>query len=178
VAPQNAPVPPGTLSPSGTPVNPDGGYQNPDGSHDWMPGYGPKMSFGGQETRTGKAPSAPDPGQPDAVAPRGTPEWRAAYAAHDAWIKSQLDAGLHLADLGLTPTRGGGLSAYMRYGSYQPGGGAEGAAPTTAAPANTNAPPVAGAGGGLPGTSNQMQYGASNGSIQALLQLLGQSQGQ
>jgi len=168
------------MSPSGTPVNPDGGYVNPDGSHDWMPGYGPQMSFGGQEIRTGRAPTAPDPGSGDALgAARGTPQYRQAEAAHQAWIKSQLDSGLHLADLGLTPTRGGGLSSYMQFGGYQPSGG--GAASASPAPAAPGAPPVAGSGGylGAPGQAQQMSYGGSTNPLQAaIMQLLGQSQGQ
>lgn len=186
-APRPGPVPPGTQSPSGTPVGPDGGYTNPDGSKDWMPGYGPQMSFGGQEIKTGKAPTTPAPPDPDTATggARGTPAWRQAYAAHDAWIRSQLDAGLHLSDLGLTPTRGGGLSDYMKYGSYQPQGGTPAAgAPRTPGDPNqgntpvTNGPPVAGAGGGLPGTvPGSMSYGGNN--LQAaLMQLLMQGQGQ
>lgn len=143
------PVPPGTKDPySGAPVNPDGSYQRSDGSTDWLPGYGPQMGFGNQTTRTGAAPVRPDPGDPDSVTggQRGTPQWRAAYDAHQQWIKENLDSGRTLADLGMEPTRGGGLSNYMKWGSYQPQGG--GARPQPGGPQGVQQGP--GTGGYLP----------------------------
>lgn len=99
--------------------DPDGrGFTNPGGGHDWNVGYGPGGNWQGQDQKTGKAIVGTDPGSGDALGiPRGTQPYRDATAAHKAWIQSNLNAGLTLADLGLTPTKGGGLSDFMEMGS-------------------------------------------------------------
>ena len=103
------------------------GFTNPNGGHDWNVGYGPGGDFGGQISGTGQAPIGTDPGSGDALGiPRGTPEYREATGKHQQWIQQNLSAGRHLADLGLTPTKGGGLAAYMQLGSlFHPGTGQE-----------------------------------------------------
>jgi hypothetical protein len=116
------------MSPYGTPVTYDAdrhGFTNADGGHDWLPGYGPGGDFGGQPSKTGQAAIGTDPGSGDALGiPRHTPEYRAAQAAHQARMQQNLGAGRTLADLGRTPTKGGGLAAFMQLGSlFHPGTG-------------------------------------------------------
>lgn len=99
------------------------GFTNPNGDHDWNVGYGPGGDFGGQISKTGLSVMGVDPGSGDALGiARKTPEYRAAQAAHQAWIQQNLGQGRHLADLGMDPTKGGGLAAYMQLGSlFKPG---------------------------------------------------------
>ena len=150
-----------------------------------MPGYGPQRNYGAQGVRTGQAPTRPDPGGPDEVTggARGTPQWRQAYAAHEAWIEENIAAGRSLADLGLEPVKGGGLSAYSRHGSKPLGSGGAGAGARTPAPQAPTRPQQQGPGTGgfLPGTEGDfggsfgpMNFGggAQGGLQQAILQLL------
>lgn len=112
----------------GSPVNPDGSFRRGDDTIDWAVGTGPGYNWGGEDRRTGQAPVSPAPPEPDSVAPRGTPAWRQAQADRESWIQANRAAGRTLADLGLEPTRGGGLSNYMRY-SNTPRGTSGGAVP-------------------------------------------------
>lgn len=105
------------------------GFTNPNGGHDWNVGQGPGGNWQGQDQKTGKTPIGTDPGSGDALGiPRGTGAYQAASAAHHAWIQQNLSAGLTLADLGETPTKGGGLSNFMELGSTLIPGAAAGPA--------------------------------------------------
>lgn len=144
----------------------DGSFKRPDGSTDWEVGSGPKYDWGGMSARTGRAPTSPAPPEADSVDPTRGSAWRQAQAAHDAWIQSQLKSGLSLADLGFSPTRGGGLSIYMRYGGpgglgeqlQQQGGGAAGNAPGGGAPTSGGPGTV-----GIPGGEGTQQGGGTVG---------------
>ena len=103
--------------PYGGMVTPDAdnrGFTNADGGHDWNVGQGPGGNWNGEDQPTGLPPVGQDPGSGDALGiPRGTPQYRQATAAHKAWIQQNRQAGRTLADLGMSPVRGGGLSNYM-----------------------------------------------------------------
>ncbi len=94
------------------------GFTNPDGGHDWNVGQGPGGNFGGQVNRTGQAMIGPEVQSGDSLGyARGSQQYRDATAARQAWIQQNLSGGRTLADLGLEPTRGGGLANFMSLGS-------------------------------------------------------------
>jgi len=116
------------------------GFTNADGGHDWNVGQGPGGDYGGQVNKTGQAPIGTEVLSGDSLGiPRGTPEYRAASAARQAWIQANLSQGRTLADLGLSPTRGGGLANFMSLGTTLRPGVAGGSAPTQ--PGSPGMPP-------------------------------------
>lgn len=98
-------------------VDKDGrGFTNADGGHDWNVGQGPGGNWNGEDQKTGQSPVGQDPGSGDALGyPRGSAQYNQATQAHQAWIQQNRAAGRTLADLGMSPTRGGGLSNYMQF---------------------------------------------------------------
>lgn len=94
------------------------GFTNANGGHDWNVGSGPGGNFGGQVNRTGQSVIGTEALSGDSQGfARGTPQYQQATAARQAWIQSNLSQGRTLADLGLEPTRGGGLANFMALGS-------------------------------------------------------------
>lgn len=105
--------------------DPRGMFHNADGSIDWAAGTGPAwLQNSAQYERTGLRPIGRKPPNADDVAERHTRAWRDAQGKMDAWEQQNLAAGRTLRDLGKEPVKGGGMSAYMRYGDYKAPAGA------------------------------------------------------
>lgn len=149
--------------------DPKGMFHNQNGSIDWAAGTGPSyLQNSAQYTRTGQRPIGQRPPEADSVAERGTRDWRDAQGKTDAWIQQNLAAGRTLRDLGKDPVKGGGMSAYMRYGDYQaPSGGTPTGvgpdSPVTPEQPYPGQPPVGGGGPNGPvGTGGPTGYGGMN----------------
>lgn len=149
-----------------------GMFHNADGSIDWQAGTGPAwLQNSPQYQRSGQAPLGQRPPSPDSVADRGTQKWRDAYNKEQNYIKLNEDAGRSLSDLGLDPTKGGGMSNYMRWGDYKAdptalkadqaaaGGGGGSAASQSIVGLTPEGDPIYGPGGSGGGGSSSSSYG-------------------
>lgn len=144
--------------------DPRGMFHNQDGSIDWAAGTGPAyLQNSHQYERTGLRPIGQKPPEADSVAERGTRDWRDAQGKMDAWEQQNLAAGRTLRDLGKDPVKGGGMSAYMRYGDYQaPPGAPGGPGPDSPVTPEQPYPGQSPIGGGPPGTGGPGGYGGMN----------------
>ena len=73
--------------------------------------------FYNQQSGAGKGTTqryGPKPPSPDEVAPRGTPQWKAAWKAQDDWVKTQMSVGATLNDMGFRDEKELGKHMFQR----------------------------------------------------------------